>query len=299
MFSLGVAGLVACDPLVPLGESSGDSESSTSSAGSSGFGEPSNPTGSVPPNPSTTSPIGCAPGTYTECTCPGGGYGEQVCSSQGEFGACECYGDDITWGTSSGGWWGSSGSSGWWGSSSSGSSGGWNEPGIPQLPPGEVCLPLDMPCVGSFDIWENEALEPIGICSRIEGDLFIQAVTTLEALDCLRVVNGFAGISQTDLPNLTGLEGLQFADGFGVAENPQLTTVSLPALESVGNFIVAEHATLTSFDLPVFDEIIGNMDVFNNAMLPNCEIEALVAQTNPPGVSCEGNLSDMCVKLCD
>lgn len=298
MFSLSVAGLVACDPLVPLGESSGDSESSTSSVGSSGFSEPSNPSGSVPPNPSTTSPIGCAPGTYVECTCPGGGYGEQVCSSQGEFGACECYGDDITWGTSSGGWWGSSGSSGWWGSSSSGSSGGWDNPEIPELPPGETCLPFDMPCVGGFDVSTDEELEAIGICSNIEGFVHIHdGVTTLAPLGCLRQVDEFLGIIATPLTNLSGLAALEVSGGVGLADNPQLATVDIPLLQVSEEFYVFDNPSLVSLDLPSLTEVTF-AEVFNNILLPECEIEALFMQSSPTKFSCDGNLADICGGLC-
>ena len=298
-------GVVACDPLVPLGETSGGTGSSTGSVSSSATSGPSSMTSPVPPNPTsptTSPPTGCAPGTYMECTCPGGGYGEQICGSDGMYGSCECYGGDITWGSSgsSGGWWGSSGSSGWWGSSgSSGSGGGWTDPRIPELPPGEDCLPLDLPCAGTFDVMQDEHLQAIGICSRINGDLFIQDVSTLQPLGCLREVEGFIGIAQTPVTNLSDLAALQYADGFGLAGNAQLTTIDIPTLETVGELIVFDHAVLVSFDLPNLGEIIGNVDIFDNEMLPGCEIQELLTQTNPTTVYCEGNLADMCVDVCD
>lgn len=295
LFSLSV---VACDPLVPIGETSGDSAGSTGSVGSSGFSEPGSPTNSVPPNPSTTSPIGCAPGTYVECTCPGGGYGEQICSQQGEFGACECYGDDVTWGTSgSSGWWGSSGSSGWWGSSSS--SGGW-EPGIPELPPGQDCLGLDLPCVGEFYATSPGQLEPLGVCSRIEGQLYIEGEdTTLEPMGCLQEVDGVLGIGQTGLSDLSGFGMLDFVGELGVVQNAQLTTLGMPSLGTVGAMFIYENNALTSLGLPALTEIVDQLDVGYNPMLPNCEIHSLYKQASPSAVFCSDNLPDTCAGLCE
>lgn len=293
-------GVVACDPLVSLDETSGSSGSSTGSVGSSGFG-PSSATSPVPPNPTTPTPTGCAPGTYIECTCPGGGYGEQICSSDGAYGSCECYGGDITWGTSgSSGWWGSSGSSGWWGSSSgSSSSGGWSDPRIPELPPGEDCLGLDLPCVGNFDVASDDELEAVGVCSVVEGELFIHSeVSTLQPLGCLRQVDGFTAIIETSVTNLSGLVALEYTGGLAVVQNTQLSSIDIPALETVGDFYVQDNPVLLSFDLPNLTEIIETLDVFGNLMLPACEVQELVAQSSPPNVTCEGNLADMCVGLC-
>jgi len=235
-----------------------------------------------------------------ECTCPGGGYGERICSQQGEYGPCECDGGDFTWGTSgSSGWWGSSGSSGW-GSSSSGSSssGGWTEPGIPELPPGEDCLPLDMPCIGDFMVSNDEQLEAIGICGSIEGYLDIQAnVTTLEPLGCLRQIDGFLAMIGTPLTNVSGLVALQHVEGIGFAENGQLATIDIPSLQSTEEFYVFDNPSLVSLGFPSLTEVTV-AEVFNNALLPECEIEAVFTLATPDQLSCEGNLPDMCAGFC-
>lgn len=232
-----------------------------------------------------------------ECICPGGGYGEQFCRPEGVYSECECYGDDITWGGSSTGWWGSS-SGGWWGSGSS-SGGGWYDPRIPELPPGEDCLALDQPCVGSFDIYGDDDLEAVGICSRIDGELFIQDVSTLQPLGCLQEVDGFVGIVQATVTDLSALTALVYAGGLGLAGNAELTTIDIPTLETAGDFFIYDNLSLVSFDLPNLGEIIGNMEAVDNPMLPECELEAVFTQANPMNLSCEGNLPDMCVGLCD
>ncbi len=233
-----------------------------------------------------------------QCSCPDGSDGVQVCEPGGVPGACQCN-DGETWGTTSGGWWGSSGSSGWWGESSGSSSGGWNDPRIPELPPGEECLGLDMPCVGSFDISDDEQLLPVGVCSRIDGDLFIQNVSTLQPLGCLREMDGFLSVIQTPVSDLSGLAALEFAGSLGFAENHQLQTLDIPTLENVGDLYVFANPSLVSFDLPNLAEIIGVLDVIDNPVLPDCEVQALFEQTTPTALTCGGNLPDMCATACD
>lgn len=255
-------------------------------------------TSPVPPNPTTptsTPPTGCAPGTYMECTCPGGSYGEQICGSDGMYGGCECYGGDASWGTSTSGWWGTSGSSGWWGSSGS-SGGGWSDPEIPELRPGESCLALDQPCTGFFDVGEAE-LEAFGVCSRVEGDVFVHNVSTLEPLGCLREVEGFLELALTQVTTLSALSALEYAGGFGLGENEELITIDVPTLQTVDGMYVFGNGSLVSFDLPNLD-VTGYLDIFNNMTLPDCEIQELAAQATPANLGCDDNLADMCVDVC-
>ncbi len=292
--------LAACDPLVDLEDTSGADSTSTGSADGGGV---SGGPGSVPPNPTTpvtTSPGtggGCTPGTFETCVCPDGYQGAQECGPSGSYLPCECENYE----SSTSGWdsWGSSG--GWWGSSSSGwgstSTGYDPDVYIPELPPGETCLPPELPCEGQFEVDSNAELMQMSICSVVAGDVFITGnVGDVATLTCLREVwQGFA-VFESELSTVH-VPALETAGEFAVIINPSVQSISAPALQSVSQLLIAENESVTSVSLPslVSAEFI---DVFGNAMLPDCTVVDIAAQSGNPPLYCEYNLVDMCTPMC-
>ncbi len=298
-FSLSV---VACDPLVSTGDTSGGSGSATGSWGSSSGGSPGSVTNSVPPGSSTTTPTGCVQGSAVECACRGGGSGEQLCEPGGIYGACEC---DVPWGTSgSTGW--DSGSTGW-GSDSGESSDSGSEsstggqrpnPPIPELPPGEECLGLDLPCVGHFDAGSDAVLESLSTCSWVQGGLDIRdEVSTLEPLVCLQRVDLYLSVGYTSVSDLSGLSALHDAYGLAVFGNSQLTAINAPTLASANHLYISDNPVLVMLDLPNLVEMDW-LDVWGNPLLPECQIEALHIQAYPAGLGCSGNHLGLCAGVC-
>ncbi|MBV1857042.1 MAG: hypothetical protein KUG77_01430 [Nannocystaceae bacterium] len=258
--------------------------------------------GSVPPNPTTpvtTTPFttggGCTPGTFESCGCPNGYPGAQECGSDGAYLPCECEYDDSTtsgW-ESSGGW---ETSTGWWGSSSGSS--GWNGNHIPELPPGETCLPLGLPCEGFFEFDSDEDLIEVSTCSRVLGDLFIEFdVTDLGTLGCLRHVDGVFVLAQTELVGVEDF-GLETADVFAVAENPQLVLLDAPNLHAVGSLHIVNNDILETMVLPQLSEVGEFLEIFGNDLLPDCAVVELYQGVDPSTFVCDDNLPDKCTPTC-
>lgn len=291
--------LVACDPLVQIDEPTSEGSTSTGSGGGDAPGDP----GSVPPNstnpvttsPSTTGPSTtgaggeCVPGTLDACLCPDGEPGEQECGADGTYLPCVCDGFESTtsgWGESSGGW----------GSSSSTGDPFGNH--IPDLPPGETCLPLDLPCDGFFEIHTDDQLEALATCSRIAGDLFVQSnVTNLGPLVCLREITGGFVVLDTQVTFLQGLP-LETAEFFALADNPQLVLADAPALQSVESLYIVNNDSLDTLFFPELLSIGDVLEVLGNDILPDCATVELFEQVNPPTLNCEENLQDKCSPLC-
>ncbi len=296
--------LAACDPLVDLDL---DDTSGATSTGSADGGGVSGGPGSVPPNPTTpvtTSPVttspgtggGCTPGTFETCVCPSGYQGAQECGPSGTYLPCEC--DDYESSTS--GWdsWGSSGwgsSTGWWGSSSSG---GWDDNHIPDLPPGETCLPIDLPCEGFFEVVSDAGLEQLSTCSRIAGDLLMygEDVTSLEPLGCLRQVDGGVVVDHTQVTTLDGF-GLENAELVAIVQNSQLILFEAPVLYTLDALYIFGNANLDTVALPQL-ATLQTLDVQDNEMLPDCTVVELFEQTSPNAFNCEANLDDKCTPMC-
>lgn len=233
--------IAGCEPLVEPPATSTTGEIPEPSSGSAG-GQP-NPddpdTAATTAPPPTTDPDTCMLGTAQPCICPDGTPGTQRCATT-SWGPCECDG----LGTSSGAASGGLGSSSGWGSS------GGTDPAIPDLPPGETCLPLDIPCTGTFELWSDAELETVSTCSRTTGDFaFGMAVTSLEPLACLREVEGAFALYQSELVELSGLS-LQSAGMFSVVQNPALLYVEAPNLESAHRSGSATTRTSTPSSFP-------------------------------------------------
>lgn len=292
--------LTACDPLVELDDTTGSDSTTAASDDAGGSGGP----GSVPPNstsPVTTSPVttspttggGCVPGTFESCACPNGYPGDQECGPSGTYLPCEC--DDFA---STSGWdsWGSSGwgSSGWWGSSSTG---GWNDSPIPDLPPGETCLPLDLPCEGSFDVTTDAELEQLSTCSHVAGDLFLYTgITNLEPLSCLRQVDAGFVIVDTQLVSVDGL-GLESAEFVGIGDNPQLTFFEAPNLQVLDALYLINNDNLDTVALPQLSSL-NLLEALGNDLLPDCVTVELFEQTGASTLNCGDNLEDKCTPVC-
>lgn len=288
--------LAACEPLVDLGDSDSSSTGSPSGGVSGGPGSvPPNPTTPVTTNPGTGG--GCVPGTIGTCDCPSGFPGAQECGFDGTYLPCEC--DDPqattgwdTWGSSSTGWWGSSSTG--WGSSSTG-----GDPGvyIPELPPGETCLPPELPCEGDFDIGSDAQLEPMRICSVIQGDVYISGnVETVSSLPCLQEVSTIFVIIESPLSTID-VPVLEAAGLFAIGVSPNLQSISAPALAAAADVFIGDNESLSSIDLPSLT-FSKSIEVFNNPMLPDCVAVELAEQVGNPVLSCQDNLEDMCSPMC-
>lgn len=118
--------------------------------------------------------------------------------------------------------------------------------------------------MGFFEIYDDEQLASVGICSRIEGEMQIQGVSTLQPLGCLREVDGILAIVQTSVTSLSGLAALEYVGGLGVAANPQLPSIGIPTLQTAGDFYITDHAALVSLDLPSLEAVLGSMEILGN-----------------------------------
>ena len=84
---------------------------------------------------------------------------------------------------------------------------------------------------GNIRIENDEELAEIVGVTVVEGDLYIEGVTTLNGLECLREVRSLA-IGGTYITDLTGLKSLERAKGnFSVGFNDELQ--SLAGIESL------------------------------------------------------------------
>lgn len=141
-------------------------------------------------------------------------------------------------------------------------------------------------------------MESLGICSWVQGELYIHdGVSTLEPLGCLQRVDSFVALVETSASDLSGLSALHESYGLAVIGNSQLTTINLPTLETVDEFYVSDNPVLVSLDLPNLIQMVW-MDVYNNPLLPECQLEALQEQANPMGVMCAGNHGGLCAGFC-
>ena len=274
-----IATLAGCGPAVSLGDSSSGDASTGAADGDSTGAPPSSTTTGAPPAGSTGEPETCFVGQIRACTCPDGSPGERQCGPDRILGPCEC-GDATT----SGGW-GTSGSTG----------GSW--PDIPDLPPGEVCLPPTLPCSGDFLAFDDESLVALSTCSRIQGSLLIEGnVTSLAPLACLVSVQGPLFIDQTELLDLGGL-GIQSADFVAVTANSQLLSLDLPAISTTGALLVLQNPNLMDLQLGNLD-FVEVLDFTDNPLLPDCVVAELIAQSDPQSVTCAGNLETGCADIC-
>ncbi len=169
---------------------------------------------------------------------------------------------------------------------------------IPDLPPGETCLPEDLPCEGFFELSTDAQVESVGTCSVILGTLIIVGeVTTVEPLSCLREVSESFVIEFAPLQSTAGLEALEVVDVFGAVGSP-LTSFGTPNLQQARVLFAEQNKQLTSLDFPSLTTISEALAINFNPLLPSCDVEALYEQTSPPELLCENNLLDACGDLC-
>lgn len=274
-----------CGPAVSLGDSSSGATESTADDGSTSGGNvpttSATVTTSPPPVGSTGAPESCFVGQIRVCTCPDGTPGEQECGPDRVFESCDC---------------GGGGSSSWGGS---GSSGGWPlPPDIPELPPGEVCLPPSLPCSGNFQALDDAQAAAFGICSVIEGTIFFQEnVSTLAHMTCLSRVEGVLVLDNTQVLDLSGLEGLESVESLAFGNNTQLISLDLPNLTSAVQLIAVGNLSLVELQLGNLGSV-EQLEFTDNPLLPDCMVTELIAQTTPQTVNCSGNLDTGCADIC-
>jgi len=143
--------------------------------------------------------------------------------------------------------------------------------------------------------------------ASIDGGLsFVgTTLTTLSGLAGLITIGGNLMIQgNTALTDTGGLSGLaSVPTDVLVSENPALTTLSLPSLATVGagqpsstavgpssrQLYVSTNPALASVNLPMLSFVgTGGVRFYDNAMLPQCQADAVARATSQP-CNCTGN----------
>ena len=110
----------------------------------------------------------------------------------------------------------------------------------------------------------------------------------VSANDELLELTGFAATSVSSalvidqlaqLPTLAGLEALESVGMLGISNNPSLTALTgLEQLQTANSITITNNSHLVDLEaLSAVDSIEGDLSILDNASLPTCEAERLVA----------------------
>ncbi len=141
--------------------------------------------------------------------------------------------------------------------------------------------------VGGLVIWNNEAL------------------TSLNGLSALTSVDGFLDMDHnTALTSLAGLDAVTTVDWYlRVQRHDVLTNLDgLSGLTSLGeNLWIFGNAALTNLDGLSGITTVGDLGIWNNAVLPDCEVCELLDlfTTGPTSTDVHSNLDDTCTPVPD
>ena len=116
----------------------------------------------------------------------------------------------------------------------------------------------------------------------LEVGLDVSANALLSSLVLPKLASGNLRIAGTGLTSLS--LPLFFSGGVGVAGNPAMTSISLPALTGTGpaGLFVADNVTLTTMELPALATVHGPLTITGNTAYPQCAAEAILAQLGGP-----------------
>jgi len=134
---------------------------------------------------------------------------------------------------------------------------------------------------GDLSIMNNAILTsaPFALLERVDGAVTVRGNSALKTVfsPSLEVVDGPLSIRDNDSLTELGLAHLRFAGGVQVVACPLVTEVSLPALTFIGFFGVniANNPAVKHVAFPLVRS--GDFFVFNNPVLPTCELTALFA----------------------
>ena len=152
---------------------------------------------------------------------------------------------------------------------------------------------------GSLSLIRNDALTNVDGFANLSGvGLLLElsdldSLTNLDGLSGLGDVSGSLSITDNDvLASLSGLSNLTSV-GFSleVSRNPSLVDLSgLEALASVGSLALSQNDALTSLRALSALEEVGDLNIFNHANLPACEVTWLI--DNIDSLGNVGNISD-------
>jgi len=139
--------------------------------------------------------------------------------------------------------------------------------------------------------------EPV-VCSGTYDITSREEFLAFTALECT-TVTGSLRIRQTELTSLDGLMLTEVQMALFVAANPALA--SLSGLESIGSIggdlVIVENVMLTSLS-PLAswapDTVAGDLSIFNNVTLPQCEVDNLDAHLTAACSNCASNGDGTC-----
>ncbi len=129
----------------------------------------------------------------------------------------------------------------------------------------------------------SESVTVITALVEHQGDYSANTEGELASLASINIVTGNLRIENVaGVTDLSVLEGLVRVDGhLFVLTNPALTSVDLPNLEDIGlSLFVDGNPALSGFDLPALDSIGERFYSSRNPLLPQSEIDDVVAQVS-------------------
>jgi hypothetical protein len=99
------------------------------------------------------------------------------------------------------------------------------------------------PCAGKVVVQSAADVGKLGVCSGIEGDLWIESssLTDLRGLEGLRSVRYLVVADNPRLESLAGLENLDAAAGISLWSNPSLKDVQSLSNVRVGALVVLDQ----------------------------------------------------------
>ena len=106
-------------------------------------------------------------------------------------------------------------------------------------------------------------------------------------LDSLKAVAGRFEIAES--AGVIQLPSLESVGEFAIVSNPGLTSVQMDALKSVESFwIQGNESLMTLHDLPSLSYLGDVVSIDGNPMLPQCEVDAILARVGATCLSCSG-----------
>jgi len=135
--------------------------------------------------------------------------------------------------------------------------------------------------------------------TRVDGRLGVTENTSLAILNLPALTSVHTlwiwrndALSAVALPSLTAAPGVAECgmsrwppcpSGLEVSDNPELTSLSLPALTTVSALGISANVSLASLSMPSLSTVDGELHVTGNTALPSCDALALVARLRDGG----------------
>jgi hypothetical protein len=137
--------------------------------------------------------------------------------------------------------------------------------------------------ITGFSIADLSALSNMDV-ARSTIVSFTDVLQNLEGLSGITAPNSVSIDFNDALTDISGLSGLQSAGLFEATDNAVMTTLGATNLASIGfQLSITDNPLLTSIGLPAVTSIGGDVTITDNPSLPQCEVDAWIAQVQGQG----------------